>query len=135
MKSRFRLVLLISTITFAGVLYAASPIALHVRSQNQLVYSNLGNAEIVMRDGSRLYQKMTGEYVLENRAGRVMARYPRFTDLIKKKDGSVYVILKQKRLGAVLTVQKNRDIKSKKVLSNIMKTKHDTAKNAISNVR
>ncbi|HEX19570.1 MAG TPA: hypothetical protein ENG78_01935 [Acidiferrobacteraceae bacterium] len=135
MKNKFKMILFLSMGTFAGVLYAASPISLLVRTQGQLVYSSLGNAEIVLRDGSRIYQKMTGEYVLENRTGRVMAKYPRNTDLIKKRDGSVYVVLKQKRLGVVSKIQKNRNIKAYKASSNVMKTKHDTAKNAINNVR
>lgn len=135
MKSRLKIALFLSISTFAGVLYAATPIPLHVRSQGQLVYNSLGNAEIVMRDGSRLYQKMTGEYVLENKAGRVMARYPRNTDLIKKRDGSIFVVLKQRRLGVILKIQKNRNIKVYKALPNVMKTKHDTAKSAINNVR
>jgi len=135
MKNKFKMILFLSMGTFAGLLYAASLISLQVRTQGQLMYSSLGNAEIVLRDGSRLYQKMTGEYVLESKAGRVMARYPRNVDLIKKRDGSVYVVLKQKRLGIVSKIQKNRSIKAYKASSNVTKAKHDTAKNAINNVR
>jgi len=139
MKSKLKMIIFFATGVFAGLLYAASPASLHVRSQGQLMYSSLGSAEIVFRNGSRLYQKMTGDYVLKNRAGRVMARFPRNADLVKRRDGSVFVILKQRRLGTLLKLQKAQNLQTENrkftTISNTMKAKHDTAKNAINNVR